>query len=183
MPEFALIACRVTLETKISVQRVAERDGISESALLRQLVEFMLRTSGDGQPPLMSAPERVNRDARVNVRLEPEDLRLLRERSKARGMATATYLSYLARSHLRSVAPLPHAEYTQLKQSVEQLASVGRSLNQIARALNQGAQPPMPGRSEVIAMVNVAEALRDHFRGLLEANERSWRTDDDTTSH
>ena len=93
MPEFALIACRVTSETKARVRRLAERDGITESTLVRQLLDVVLRTAGLDDPRPMAVPEKVNRDARLNVRLEPEDWRLLRERARARGMASATYLS------------------------------------------------------------------------------------------
>ena len=183
MTEFALIACRVTSETKARVRRLAERDGITESALLRQLLDVVLRTAAPDDPPTIEAAGKVNRDARLNVRLEPEDWRLLRERARARGMPSATYLSYLARSHLRDAAPLPKTEYTLLKQSVEQLAVVGRNLNQIARAINRGEWPAMPGRTEVAAMLKVSEGLRDHFTGLLEANTRSWRTSHGKTAH
>lgn len=183
MTEFALIACRVTSETKARVRRLAERDGITESTLLRQLLDVVLRTAGLDEPATMAAADKANRDARINVRLEPEDWRLLRERARARGMAAATYLSYVARCHLRGAAPLPKAEYTLLKQSVEQLAAVGRNLNQIARATNQAERPPTPGRAEVAAMLKVSEALRDHFKGLLDANERSWRTEHAKSSH
>lgn len=176
MPEFALIACRVTSETKARVRRLAERDGITESTLVRQLLDVVLRTAGLDGPHGIETPDKVNRDARLNVRLEPEDWRLLRERARARGMAAATYLSYLARCHLRDAAPLPKAEYTLLKQSVEQLAAVGRNLNQIARAMNQSDRASGLGRAEVGAMLKVSESLRDHFKALLDANDRSWRT-------
>jgi len=182
MPEFALIACRVTSETKARVRRLAERDGITESTLLRQLLDVVLRTAGLDDPPTMTVPDKVNRDARVNVRLEPEDWRLLRERARARGMASATYLSYVAQRHLRGAAPLPRAEYTLLKQSVDQLAALGRNLNQIARAMNQGDRPATPVRAEVAAMLKLSESLRDHFIGLLDANDRSWRTGHDATT-
>jgi antitoxin component of RelBE/YafQ-DinJ toxin-antitoxin module len=182
MPEFALIACRVTSETKARVRRLAERDGITESTLLRQLLDVVLRTAGLDGPSTMAAPDKVNRDARVNVRLEPEDWLLLRERARARGMATATYLSYVARRHLRGAPPLPKAEYTLLKQSVEQLAALGGNLNQRARAMNQSDRPAALGRAEVAAMLKVAESLRKHFKGLLDVNERSWRTGHDTTA-
>ena len=182
MTEFALIACRVTSETKARVRRLAERDGITESTLLRQLLDVVFRTAGLDDAPTVAVPDKVNRDARVNVRLEPEDWRLLRERARARGMASATYLSYLARRHLRGAAPLPRAEYTLLKQSVEQVAALGRDLNQIARALNRSDRPAGPGRAEVAAMLKVAESLRDHFKGLLDANDRSWRAGDETTT-
>lgn len=175
MSGFALIACRVTLEMKARVRWLAEREGITESTLVRQLLDFVLRKSGLEEPPLMTPPEKVNRDARLNVRLEPEDWRLLRERSKGRGMASATYASLLLRSHLRGGAPLPRAEYLALKHLIVELTSIGRNLNQIARAMNQGGRPTMPGRAEVAVMLKVAEALRDHVRALLMANERSWR--------
>jgi hypothetical protein len=183
MSEFALIGCRVTSETKARVRRLAERDGITESALLRQLLDVVLRTAGPIEPPALAPAKKISRDARVNVRLEPEDWRLLRERAKARRMPSATYLSYLARAHLRGAAPLPKAEYTLLKQSIEQLASVGRNLNQIARAMNQGGRPTGPGQAELAAMLKVSGALRDHFRALLDANDRSWRTGHAPTSH
>ncbi len=91
-------------------------------------------------------------------------------------MASATYLSYLARCHLRGAASLPKAEYTLLKQSVVQLAAVGRNLKQIARAMNESDRASGPGRAEVVAMLKVSESLRDHFKALLDANDRSWRT-------
>jgi len=183
MLEFALIACRVPSETKARVRRLAEREGITESTLVRQLLDVVLRTAGPDEPPTMTTPEKVNREARINVRLEPEDWRLLRERAKARGMASATYLSYLARSHLRDVPPLPKIEYEALKQSVVELTTWGRNLNQIARVLNQSGRPPMTGKAEVLAMLKVAEGLRDHVKGLLEANARSWREGHGSTSH
>ena len=182
MSQFALIACRVPLETKARVRQLAEREGVTESTLLRQLLEVVLRTAGLGGPPPIASPK-VHRDARLNVRLAPEDLRLLKERALARGLPSATYLSYLTRSHLRGAAPLPNAEYTLLKQSVEQLAALGRNLNQIARAMNQGDRSVGPGPAEVEAMLKTTEGLRQHVRALLEANSRSWRTEHAATSH
>lgn len=183
MSQFALIACRVPFETKARVRQLAEREGITESTLLRQLLEVVLRTAGLGEAPLVAVWGKVNRDARINVRLEREDWRLLKERAKARGLASATYLSYLTRSHLRGAAPLPNAEYTLLKQSIEQLAALGRNLNQIARAMNQGEPSAGPGLAELDAVLRTTEGLRQHFRALLEAHSRSWRSERAATSH
>jgi len=69
---------------------------------------------------------------------------------------------------------VPKAEYVALKQSVAELAAIGRNLNQIARAINHGERAVSPGQAEVRAMLKVAVGLRDHVRGLLTANERSW---------
>ena len=177
----AFIHCRVSSEVKGLVRRLAEREGINESTLVKQLLDVLLRTQALTDLPATPALDNVNRGARLYVRLAPEDWRLLKERSSARGLPSATYVSLLVRSHLRAATPLPKAEYLALKQSVLELTAVGRNLNQIARAMNQGARPALPGRAEVGAMLNLAEGLRDHFKGLLKANERSWRDHAETS--
>jgi hypothetical protein len=173
MTDHALIAARVTLETKERVRRLAQRDGITESMLIKQLIDVVLRSSGlDG--PGVAAPDKVNRHGRLYLRMELQDLRLLKERSKARGMASATYAALALRSHLRGGAPLPKAEYVAFMQSIEGLAAVGRKLNQIAGALNRDGRAELPSRQDVTAMLKIVEALRDHFRALLDANTRYW---------
>jgi hypothetical protein len=182
MTDHALIACRVTLETKARVRRLAQRDGITESALIKQLLDVVLRSSGLDEPTLAPA-DKVNRQGRLYLRMEAQDLRLLQARSKARGMAPATYAALALRSHLRGAAPLPKAEYVALRETIDQLAAVGRNLNQIARVLNQGGRASLPGQRELASMLEIAEALRDHFRALLEANEKSWKEGCAETTH
>jgi predicted DNA binding CopG/RHH family protein len=176
----AFIHCRVTSEVKALVRRLAERDGINESTLVKQLLEFLLRTQALAVLPAPAERLKVNRGSRLYVRLAAEDWTLLKERSSARGLPSATYVSLLVRSHLRAAVPLPKAEFLALKQSVLELTAMGRTLNQIARAIHQGGRPALPGRGEVAAMLKVAEGLRDHFKGLLKANERSWRSHAET---
>jgi predicted DNA binding CopG/RHH family protein len=172
--ERRLIACCVTSEMKARVRALANRDGITESTLVRQLLDTAVRTSAAADVPTRAAPERVSRQTRLYVRLAAEDWRLLKERASARGMAGATYVALLTRSHLRNASPLPKAEHLALKQLVVELTAIGRNLNQIARAMNQGASAALPGRTEVAAMLRVAEGLRDHVKRLLSANARTW---------
>ena len=174
----AFIHCRVTSEVKALVRRLAERDGVNESTLVKQLLDVLLRTQALADLSAPAESDKVNRGARLYVRLAADDWSLLKERSSARGLPSATYVSLLVRSHLRAAAPLPKAEYLALKQSVLELTAMGRNLNQIARAMNQGGRPGLPGRAEVGAMLKIAESLRDHFKGLLKANELSWRGDE-----
>jgi len=170
----AFLTCRVTQETKALVRTLAQRDGVTESALVKQLLEVLLRSRSLSTPLALTPPEPSSRNARLSVRLQLEDWRLLRERADARRIPAATYVSHLVRSHLRGVTPLPKTEFLALKSAVAELAAIGRNLNQIARVLNQGGRAAMPGQPEVGAMLKVAVSLRDHFRGLLTANERSW---------
>ena len=183
MPADAFIQCRVTPEMKTLVRALAEREQITESALVKQLLQVVLRTAALQGFPKLDALDRPNRDSRLYVRLEPEDRQLLAGRATQRGMPSATYVSLLVRSHLRGVAPLPKEELLALRHSIAELKAVGRNLNQMAKALNQDARAMTPGRHEVNAMLRVAEGLRDHFKALLKANEKSWLQGYAETSH
>jgi hypothetical protein len=91
----AFIHCRVTSEVKALVRRLAERDGINESNLVKQLLDALLRTQALADLPTPAEPYKVNRGSRLYVRLAAEDWRLLKERSSARGLPAATYVSIL----------------------------------------------------------------------------------------
>jgi predicted DNA binding CopG/RHH family protein len=160
-------------EAKRRFTTAAARQNLSESALLKRLVEQMLASAEiDDVAEPVAPPD--PRDARVTVRLVPEDRALLRERAAARSMPAATYVSVLVRSHLRRVAPLPDQELSSLQEAVRELAALGRNLNTMARLLHQDARQAVPGRQEVYAMLRICEALRDHVRALIKANLISW---------
>lgn len=154
---------------------MAAHEGATESAIIKQLLGTVLRESAIPLPAAASSPPRSARSSRLYVRMAATDRRLLADRAGARSMAAATYASILIGVHLRGAAPLPKAEYLAFRQAVVELGSIGRTLNQIARALALDGKAHGPGKSEVQAMVKVAGGLRDHFKALLAANERSWK--------
>ena len=169
------IQCRVDPQTKTALRTLAGRQGLTESALLKRLVELMLQNANAAQGTMIVAESRAPRDSRLSIRLAPDDQRLLHERASARGIPAATYLSILARAHLRGLTPLPKAELLALERSVSELGRLGRNINQIARAANKGECVSAPGRDDLRAILRVCEALRDHVKGLLQANLQSWR--------
>lgn len=91
-------------------------------------------------------------------------------------MRPATYVAVLTRSHLRHLAPLPKDEMQALRRSIGELAAIGRNLNQIAKAANDGGRVPGSAREEFRAMLKVCEALRDNTKALLKANLMSWES-------
>lgn len=114
-----LIAARVTPETKLRLHALAEQHHITEPALLKRLIDLaLLQTTGVTDSQSAEPIEPVSRNARVFVRLRPDDHVLLRERAASRGMASATYASIVLRTHLRAVAPIPEREFAELKRSV-----------------------------------------------------------------
>jgi hypothetical protein len=169
------VVARVSSETKARLRALAERQQLSESALVRRLVELVLLKAGVSpiitEAPSDGPPLRI---ARLMIRLRPDDQILLGDRAAARGMAPVTYVSVLTRSHLRSLAPLPKDELLALKRTIGELGSIGRNLNQIAHAANQGQVVTGPGRNDLEAMLRVCEALRDNLKRMLIANLKSW---------
>ena len=170
----AFVRCRVSSETKILLQSIAAREQITESALVRQLLETLIRTSATENPASGKPDDTELRADRLSIRLSPDDRLLLRDRATARGMPSATYVAVLVRSHLRKLTPLPTEELAALKRSIAELGAIGRSLNQIARALNPGGRSDGRDRHDLELMLKIAVGLRDHVRALLNANETSW---------
>lgn len=159
-------------ETKRRFTAIANHEGVSESALLKRMVALMLHSTT--VRTTLSPPEQLPRDTRVTVRLRPDDQQLLKERAAARDIPAATYVSVLVRAHLRSLAPLPKEELLALRRAVSELSAIGRNFNQIARVVNQSPRASVAHPEELRTMLRLCEGLRDHVKGLLKANLRSW---------
>jgi hypothetical protein len=175
-----VIKTRLTPETKARVAAVTHAELLSEAVWLRRLV---LRELHAAKPEHATSSALATRgrcsthrgaSSRLNVRLRTEDRLLLHERAAARGMAAATYVSVLVRAHLRSLAPLPKDELMALKRAVSELGAIGRNLNQLARAANEGSRISSVGREDFKAILKICEALRDHTKDLIKANTASW---------
>src|SRR5262245_21828195 len=132
MTNDAFIQCRVTPAMKTLVRALAEREQITESALIKQLLEVLLRTAALEGFPNVDTLDKPNRDARLYVRLDADDRALLASCATARGMRAATYVSVLVRSHLRKITPIPKDELAALKSSIAELRAIGNNLNQMA---------------------------------------------------
>jgi hypothetical protein len=165
----------VTRETKERFAAVARHQGLSDSGLLKRLVDLMLQSASAAELGTPGGADRASRDSRLTVRIRPDDQLLLRERAAARGMAAATYVSVLTRSHLRSLVPLPEAEWLILEKIVTELSKLGRNINQITRAANRGERVSDPESTQFRAMLKICEALRVNTKKLLLANAKSWQ--------
>lgn len=184
-----ILKARVSPEIKEQVRSVVERELLTEAAWLKRLVIREVRTVrgeeagereacrfGDVRKPSRSARRSGERSLPMLVRLRRDDRLLLDARAEARGMRPATYASVVLRAHLRRLAPLPKDELLALKRSIGELAAVGRNINQIARAANEGDRLTSSGREGFLAMLKVCEALRENTKALLKANVTSWES-------
>jgi hypothetical protein len=152
----AFIHCRVPAATKAAFGAMARHQGMTDSALLRCMIDLSLQSAGAvSSTAPFAAAQPPARMSRLTVRLQGDDQQL--------------------RAHLRSLAPLPREELLALKRTVGELGAIGGNLNQIARAANQGDRVDGPGAQEVHLMLRICGALRDHVKALLLANLRSWQ--------
>jgi hypothetical protein len=172
------IAARVSSETKHGFRKLAERQYLTESALLKRLVDSAVRSAGDVDGLKLTG--RRLRGSRICVRLHPDDERLVSERAALRQMAVATYISVLVRAHLRNLSPLPKTELMALKQSVAELGAIGRNLNQLTRHTHQGQAGPT--RADLLTLLRACEALRDFIKDLIKATSHSWKVGDEDLS-
>jgi len=168
------IAARVSSETKARLKAVAAREQISESALIKRVIELAV-PQANPEDLISAVPPPQVRSCRITIRIRPEDLRLLQARAQARGMASATYISVMVRAHLRSLAPLPRDELIALKSAIAELSAWGRNLNQIVRAITAGTLPRADLLPPMEATIKVCTALHAKFKELLQANLRSWK--------
>lgn len=177
----------VSPEMKLQARSVADGEFLSEAAWLKRLVmrEIRARKDASGSEfdflrsesitgPTGAAAGNNAAGKPMLVRLTVEDRLLLDARAEARGMRPATYASVLLRSHLRQLTPLPKDELLALKRSIAELGSIGRNINQIARAVSGGGEVPGSLRGEFPAMLKICSALRDNIKVLLSANLASW---------
>ena len=179
----AFIQVRVAPEVKARLQALAERENITESALVRQLLLTMLRVQVSAEESEPEVTEAIPRDSRVWVRLRLEDRKLLKAQARARGVPSATYVALLVRSHLHAVAPLPEAELLAVRQSISELRSIRRDLNTIARAIGREGGGTQPGQRDVLRLMKVGDALIDRIKALYVANAKAWETGDAEASH
>ena len=164
----------VTAETKQRFSALARELGLSESALLKRWITLMLRSAEPPESALIGIPTKVPRNLRLYVRLSVDDHRVLRERATARGMPAATYTSFLVRSHLRALAPLPDRELAALTTAIAELGAIGRNINQVARVANLTGRIEGLGTEDLLALLRALEGLRDHVKGLVKSNVASW---------
>ena len=101
MTDRCLIAASVSPQAKASFRQLAQRQQLSESALLKRLIWLAMRSAGSPDAPDLKPPRRRLRGARVSLRLHASDRSLLAQRAAAAQMPAATYVCRLVRKHLQ----------------------------------------------------------------------------------
>jgi hypothetical protein len=171
----SLIATRASRDKKRRFAALAASRGMTESHLLMLLVDTVLQHN----PELLDEGSRVHGVSknRVTLRLRPGDLRKVAARAAVRGMKPASYMVALIHAHVGAQAPLPPGELNALKAAVNQLASVGRQLQQMALG-GAAADHDARLRSTLHDTLLQVQALRQHTAEIVRNNLLSWEAGD-----
>jgi hypothetical protein len=121
------VVVRATAEKKSRFAALAARRGLSQSGLLRQLMDSVL-----AQSPVDPAAEERHGEAsgtdQITLRLRPGNRKLLRARAQRREMNYTTYAAVLIRAHLRANPPMPLDELARFEGSLAEISAMARRL-------------------------------------------------------
>jgi hypothetical protein len=168
------ITIRLPPEQKALFSELAEKHGVSESALALRGVRWLL----DCADRLPSRPVQETGPAtdRITIRLRPGDGRGIAIRASRRAMKPSAYLAGLVRAHIASDPPLATTELAAVKQAVAILAGIGSQLALLRSGLQDGSRTPAEVRAAVERALRSVEAIEDRVHDLALAARQAWES-------
>jgi hypothetical protein len=166
------ITARPSAAEKARFAWLAERAGMSESALALVAIRGLLAPKGNAPPPATGSQDRVAATDRVTIRLRPGDGAAIARRAAERGMKSSAYLAAMARAHLRMKPPLPGPELAALKEGVSVLAELSHVLARIGLA---GPEREVLRKDLAFTRATVV-ALEQRVHDLAKAALMAWET-------
>lgn len=152
------------------------RHGVSESAMLRQMIARVTNETIKTKLPDYQA----GRSNQINIRLNDDGISALDDRASREGYrnrggwTTAVVLAALYREPV-----LTDEEVEALRESNRELASIGRNLNQMARALNiEFRESDKLKQEDIEKLAERIEQHKEQVATLLSRNMNRWGEDD-----
>lgn len=168
-----LIAAQCSESTKLRFRALAERHGVSESALLRKMVEQVL--AGNEKPSDLErfAGPRSGYTGQLRLRLRRKEVAAIRDLAKPAGQSAQGWVVAQLRHRLEGAVPFAKEELDAMRDAVREIGSVGRNLNTITRHLLRTNQF-LAGQLELDTLSKAVERIRrEMIATLARANHRS----------
>jgi predicted HicB family RNase H-like nuclease len=167
----------VDSETKRQLSEMAAREGISESDVIRGMIEREFRMSGGRGGAHIDGSLPASKDGyerkKITLTIPSFIVDLARERASQKGMSLSRWIASLIQSHVFQPPVLTITELKYLNESNRQIRGMGVNLNQIAKAFNK-----MDIDIRKFKNLDVVEALvRENLaviERLMRAANRSW---------
>lgn len=146
---------------------------------IRALMRYMMK---DDMPPEVRAWIAAQVDgvpddeakARLELRLTQSEYSAVKERSEAEGTSVQRYVVNCVRASLTNAPQFTMAVTKALWESSYQLRAVGRNLNQIAKAMNQGKEQTF-NQEQIDKLGKYIYRHTDKVDAALDASLSRWR--------
>lgn len=175
-----ILRARVDEDLKSLFLHKAEALNLSESELLRKLVLdfFAHEKNSDALADVLTAVEPDAENAvneKMTIRLPRFLVNAVKDKAKAKGMATSRWIAALVQSSLMQKPVMVDPELNELRANIRELNAIGRNINQMARALNES-----KNNTDKVKLDNL-DLLRTYLdrniasvRGLVRASQQAW---------
>jgi antitoxin component of RelBE/YafQ-DinJ toxin-antitoxin module len=171
-----LIKAEVDSNQKTAFRHAAKSQGMTETELLRQMVNQVIGAKQEG-----AAPEKINRSHRTTVSFTKKEFDHMTKRSRGDGFSRHTaWIVGLVRAVLYRDPTFAADEIDVLRESNREIAAIGRNLNQIARAINVDfREGERLKRAEIKALSDDLAAHRQKVAALIDQSLNRWRVEDE----
>lgn len=163
----ALFAVAKKKQLDVSKLLMGEIDRLIDSA-----EQTLPKEEADGQGDEMAIT------GKISFRPLSGDEKYLKHYAAARNMTPSTAMRLLLRSWITKNPPLPKNELSLLAVTSNQLAAIGRNLNQLVKLAHTGVSPQ---QDTVIGLIDQArEEMRrasETIDGIVRTNQTSWESD------
>lgn len=168
-----LIAAQCSESTKARFRALAEREGLSESALLRKMVDQVL--AGNERPSDLERFGGIRRGytGQLRLRLRRKEVTAIRDLAKPAGQSAQGWVVAQLRHRLEGAVPFAKEELDAMHDAVREIGRVGRNLNTITRHLVRTGQF-LAEELELGALSKAVERIRrEMIATLIRATHRS----------
>lgn len=149
--------------------------GVTPSEAFRQIVAKLTAAKGD-EPDPRPATDAENTRIRKEVRLTKDELRRVAAIAMREGFSLSRWIVALINARLDATPQLGQHELEGLARSNLQMLAIGRNLNQLAKAANQGR--PLPSPTPIALLDEIQAAIHQHtgeVARVMSANIARWR--------
>lgn len=162
----------VTPERKAAFLKKAREYDRTESQLLDWLVGQVLKDEVASENVEEAGPRTKTLQTKVNARMKKD----VEQRAMESGNGSAsTYLYLMIKAHLSKKPSFTEKELDEVHRGGNQLAALGRNINQIARALNTSLDNAHLAMGiDLAEIAKEVNAYRDSVRKLMQANLAAW---------
>jgi antitoxin component of RelBE/YafQ-DinJ toxin-antitoxin module len=174
------IKIRIHPEKKEALFAVAKKMEIDVSKILTQEIDKLIASAGE--IPLNEGragqEDDLSQMGKITFRPLPGDELFLKHYASARDLLPANAMRLILRSWRTKNPPLPKAELSLLAVTSNQLAAIGRNLNQLVKLAHSGVSPQ---QDRVIGLIDQARdemhRASETIDGIVRTNQTSWESD------